>query len=152
MIKGVVIGVVCCVTLLPSLILIFDKAIEKTKHRAFIPNLDKISGFITRHYKVWMLVFLVLLIPAMYGNNHVEVYYNIDQSLPQDLESSMANTKLSDEFHLSNVYMVLLEDGVSFKDKQEMMKQIEDVDGVKWAIGMSSMVGSGVRRICCRMT
>ncbi|MEE0419220.1 MAG: MMPL family transporter [Lachnospiraceae bacterium] len=144
MIKGVVIGVVCCVTLLPSLILIFDKAIEKTKHRAFIPNLDKISGFITRHYKVWMLVFLVLLIPAMYGNNHVEVYYNIDQSLPQDLESSMANTKLSDEFHLSNVYMVLLEDGVSSKDKQEMMKQIEDVDGVKWAIGMSSMVGSGV--------
>lgn len=142
--KGVIIGVICCVTLLPSLILIFDKPIEKTKHKSLIPSLDRISAFITRHYRVWMVLFLILIIPAAYGNAHTEVYYNIDKSLPQDLESSVANEKLGDEFHMNNVYMVLLKNGLDVKEKQEMLDEIEQVAGVKWAIGLDSFVGAGV--------
>lgn len=142
--KGVIIGVICCVTLLPSLILIFDKPIDKTKHKSLIPSLDKISAFITRHYRIWMVLFLILIIPAAYGNAHTEVYYNIDKSLPQDLKSSVANEKLGDEFHMNNVYMVLLKNGLDAKGKQEMLDEIENVAGVKWALGMDSFVGAGV--------
>lgn len=142
--KGVIIGVICCVTLLPSLILIFDKPIEKTKHKSLIPSLDRISAFITRHYRIWMILFLILIIPAAYGNAHTKVYYNIDKSLPQDLKSSVANEKLGDEFHMNNVYMVLLKNGLNVKEKQEMLEEVEQVAGVKWALGLDSFVGAGV--------
>lgn len=142
--KGVIIGVICCVTLLPSLILIFDKPIEKTKHKSLIPSLDRISAFITRHYRIWMILFLILIIPAAYGNAHTKVYYNIDKSLPQDLKSSVANEKLGDEFHMNNVYMVLLKNGLDVKEKQEMLEEVEQVAGVKWALGLDSFVGAGV--------
>lgn len=142
--KGVIIGVICCVTLLPSLILIFDKPIEKTKHKSLIPSLDRISAFITRHYRIWMILFLILIIPAAYGNAHTKVYYNIDKSLPQDLKSSVANEKLGDEFHMNNVYMVLLKNGLNVKEKQEMLEEVEQVTGVKWALGLDSFVGAGV--------
>lgn len=144
MAKGVVIGVICCVTLLPSMILIFDKGIEKTRHKALIPNLNKISGFISRHYKIWMAVFIILLVPALYGNTHTDVYYNIDSTLPADLDSSKANAKLGDEFHMNNVYMVMLPNGMEAKDKDNMLRQIKEVDGINWAIGMDSLVGPGV--------
>ena len=78
MAKGVVIGVICCITTLPAMILVFDGVIEKTKHKPLVKSLDKASGFITKHYKVWLLVFLVMLYPAVYGNNHTQIYYNID--------------------------------------------------------------------------
>ena len=109
MAKGVVIGVVCCVTVLPAMILVFDKAIEKTKHKALLPNMDKASGFITKHYKVWLIVFLVLLYPAIYGNNHTQIYYNIDKSLPATLASNVANDKLkatSAENTASRIFMM----------------------------------------------
>ena len=144
MAKGVVIGVICCVTLLPSMILIFDKGIEKTRHKALIPNLDKISGFISKHYKIWMAVFIILLVPALYGNTHTDVYYNIDSTLPADLDSSKANAKLGDEFHMNNVYMVMLPNGMDAKDKDNMLRQIKEVDGINWAIGMDSLVGPGI--------
>lgn len=140
--KGVVIGVICCVTLLPSMILIFDKPIEKTKHKSLIPNLDKVSGFITRHYRVWLILFLVLLGPAIYGNNHTKVYYNIDKSLPKDLDSSVANQKLGDEFHMNNVYMVMLKNGMESKDKKNLIEDLEQVDGIQWVVGMDSLVGA----------
>lgn len=144
MAKGVVIGVICCVTLLPSMILIFDRGIEKTRHKALIPNLDKISGFISKHYKIWMAVFIILLVPALYGNTHTDVYYNIDSTLPADLDSSKANAKLGDEFHMNNVYMVMLPNGMDAKDKDNMLRQIKEVDGINWAIGMDSLVGPGI--------
>lgn len=144
MMKGVALGVICCVTLLPSMVLIFDKAIEKTKHRPLIPKLDKLSNFITKHYKVWLAVFLLLFFPALYGNNHNKVYYNIDKSLPDTLKSAVANEKLSEEFHMSNVYMVMLKNGMQAGEKQEMMEEIRGIEGVKWCIGMNSVVGSGV--------
>lgn len=141
MAKGVVIGVICCVTLLPSMILIFDKAIEKTKHKALLPDFSKASAFITKHYKVWLVIFLVLLYPAIYGNSHTEVYYNIDKSLPADLDSNVANAKLKDTFDMSNIHMVLLENGLEAKDKSEMLAELKKVDGVRWALGMDSFVG-----------
>lgn len=139
--KGVIIGVICCVTLLPSMILVCDKAIEKTRHKSLIPNLDQVSGFLTKHYKVWIVLFLVMLYPAVYGNNHTEVYYNIDKSLPASLPSNTANAELEDVFHMNTVHMVLLEKGLDAKEKSEMLKQIEDVDGVQWALGMNTFIG-----------
>lgn len=144
MAKGVIIGVVCCVTLLPSLILIFDKAIEKTKHKALIPDLDKISGFVTRHEKLWLVIFLLLLFPAIYGNNHTQVYYNIDKSLPASLESNIANAKLQEDFQMNNIHMVLLKNGMDAQEKKDMLGKIEKVDGVKWALGLDSIVGPGI--------
>ncbi|OUP49607.1 efflux RND transporter permease subunit [Lachnoclostridium sp. An181] len=144
MAKGVVIGVICCVTLLPSMILIFDKVIEKTKHRALIPNLDKVSDFITGHYKIWIVVFLVLLLPAIYGNNHTKVYYNIDKSLPKSLESNVANAKLQEDFQMNNLHMLLLPKDMESKEKTEMMEKIEHVDGVKWVLGVDSVLGPSV--------
>ncbi len=144
MAKGVVIGVICCVTLLPSMILIFDKVIEKTKHRALIPNLDKVSDFITGHYKIWIVVFLALLLPAIYGNNHTKVYYNIDKSLPKSLESNVANAKLQEDFQMNNLHMLLLPKDMESKEKTEMMEKIEHVDGVKWVLGVDSVLGPSV--------
>lgn len=144
MAKGVIIGVLCCIILLPALILQFDGLIEKTKHKSLIPDLGRVSHFITRHYRVFILVFLVLLVPAVYGNNHTKVYYNIDKSLPQDLDSAIANKKLEEDFQVNNVHMVLLNNGLSAGQKEAMLKDIEQVDGVKWAIGLNSLIGPAV--------
>ena len=141
MAKGVVIGVICCVTILPAMILLFDKAIEKTRHKALIPSLDRASEFITKHYKVWIIVFLVLLFPAIYGNNHTQIYYNIDKSLPATLPSNVANEKLKDEFNMSTVHMVLLKEGLDSQQKTEMLNKMDKVDGVKWALGLNSFIG-----------
>lgn len=141
MAKGVVIGVLCCVTLLPSLILIFDKPIEKTQHRPLIKSVDKSSAFITKHYKAWILIFLVLLLPAVYGNNHTKIYYNIAQSLPDSLPGNVANKKLAEDFEMSNIHMVLMNKNMDDKVKRDMMEKIGEVDGVKWTISMDSLFG-----------
>lgn len=142
MAKGVVIGVICCVTVLPAMILVFDGAIEKTRHKALIPSLDKASAFITKHYKIWIVLFVILLYPAVYGNNHTQIYYNIDKSLPSTLSSNVANDKLKEDFDMSTVHMVLLKNGLDSKTKTQMLDEIDEVDGVKWSIGINSIVGS----------
>ena len=142
--KGVVIGVICCVTVLPAMILIFDKPIEKTKHKPLIRAMDKTSAFITKHYKVWILLFLLLLFPAVYGNNHTPIYYNIAQSLPDTLPSNIANDKLEEDFQMSTIHIIMLDKDMDAKDKRTMMAEIEQVDGVKWAIGLNSLVGPSV--------
>lgn len=141
MAKGVVIGVLCCVTLLPSLILIFDKAIEKTKHRPLIKSIDKPSAFITKHYRLWLILFAVLLFPAIYGNNHTKIYYNIAQSLPDTLPANVANKKLVDDFKMSNMHMILMQKDMDAKDKRKMLEEIDEVDGVKWSLGMNTLFG-----------
>ena len=141
MAKGVVIGVICCVTILPSLILIFDKAIDKTRHRPLIRNIEKPSKFITKHYPVWLVVFLVLLVPAIHGNNNVKVYYNIAQSLPDSLDSNVANKKLEDTFDMSTMHMVLMDRNMDAKAKRNMLDDIDQVDGVKWSISLNSLIG-----------
>ena len=141
MAKGVVIGVICCITTLPAMILVLDGVIEKTKHKPLVKSLDKASGFITKHYKVWLLVFLVMLYPAVYGNNHTQIYYNIDKSLPATLDSNVSNEKLKEDFDMSTVHMILLKNGLDSKEKTQMLDQIDKVDGVKWSLGMNSLIG-----------
>ena len=144
MAKGVLIGVICCVTVLPSLVLVFDKPIEKTKHKLLLSNMDKPSAFITKHYKVWIVVFLVLLFPAIYGNNHTKIYYNIADSLPSTLDSNVANAELKKDFDMSNIHMVMLDRSMDAKQKSKMFDEIDSVKGVKWTISMNSLIGPAV--------
>ena len=141
MIKGVVIGVICCVTVLPSMILIFEKAIDKTRHKPLLPSMDKISDFIIKHSWIWLILFVVAFVPALNGNNGVELYYNIDSGLPGTLDSAIANKKLSDEFHMSNVHLIMVDSSLDAKSKKEILNKVEDVDGVKWALGLNSVTG-----------
>ena len=144
MAKGVIIGVLCCVTLLPAMILTFDKQIERTAHRPLIKSVDGVSGFLTKHYKIWTAVFLILLVPAVYGNDHTQVYYNIAQSLPDSLPSNVAAQKLEEDFDMNTVYMIMMDKNIEAKDKIAMMNAIDDVDGIKWCISMRSLVGPAV--------
>ena len=144
MAKGVIIGVICCVTLLPAIILIFDPLIEKTKHKPLIKNTNRLSGFIIRHYKIWLAVFCIGLLPAVYGNNHTKIYYNIDKSLPSTLDSNVANKKLEDTFDMSTMHIIMMDKNISNANKTTLMKDIEQVDGVKWAFGLNSVFGANV--------
>lgn len=144
MAKGVIFGVISCVTVLPSLILIFDKPIEKTRHKALLPNLDRLSGFITRHYKAWFIIFLVLLVPVIYGNHNVGVYYDMTSSLPDSLASKQAQQKVTDEFDTSTLHILMIDKNMSAKDRKELLDQVNDVDGVTWALGLDSITGSAI--------
>lgn len=144
MAKGVVIGVICCVTVLPSLIMVFDKVLEKTKHRAFLPNMDKISDFITKHYKLFAVILVLLIVPAYYCQSHADVYYNLDETLPKDLPSSMANTKLQEDFNMGAMHMLLIDSSLSGKDVRAMMEEMEQVDGVKAVLGLETLLGSRI--------
>lgn len=139
--KGVVIGVVACVTILPAMILTFDKAIEKTSHKALIPSLDNVSHFIVKHHWAALIVFAILLAPAAYGNSNYEIYYNLDTSLPKDIPSAKANEQLKENFDMSSIHMILLQDGLTAKEKNEMLSKVKKVDGVKWVLGLDSIVG-----------
>lgn len=144
MIKGVIIGVLCCVTVLPAMILFLEKPIERLRHRSFFPDMSGVSNFIRRFYWIWILLFIILFIPAYHGNNEVELYYNIDTGLPDDLDSAIANEKLKDTFDMSNVHILLMNSGNSAKDKAKMIEEIEKVDGVDWALGIQSVLGGGI--------
>lgn len=144
MAKGVVIGVIACVTLLPSMILIFDKWIEKTTHKNIFPKFERTSKFISKHYIVALIIFAAAFYPAFYGNHNIEVYYNIDSSLPQTLDSAVANKKLEEKFNMNNMHVLLLKNGLSVKEKNDMREEIEKVDGVKWMLGINSFVGASV--------
>ena len=139
--KGVLIGVICCVTVLPAMILVFDGPIQKTRHKALIPSLDKVSDFVTKHYRIWLVIFVVLLFPSIYGNNHTKIYYNIAQSLPDTILSNQANKKLEEEFDLSCLHLIMMDKNIPEKVKREMLEEVEDVDGIKWALGMTSLLG-----------
>lgn len=139
--KGVVIGVVACVTILPAMILTFDKAIEKTSHKALMPSLDNVSHFIVKHHWAALIVFAILLAPAAYGNSNYEIYYNLDTSLPKDIPSAKANEQLKENFDMSSIHMILLQDGLTAKEKNEMLSKVKKVDGVKWVLGLDSIVG-----------
>ena len=141
MAKGVIIGVITCVTILPAMILVFDKAIEKTRHRPLLQSKGRLSGFIIRHHWIWILAFLILLYPAVHGNNHVSVYYNIAHSLPEDLDCNVATKQLEDIFHMNTVHMVMMDRNLEARKKSTMAEEIEDVEGVKWCISMSSFFG-----------
>ena len=144
MIKGVIIGVVCCITLLPALVLIFEKAIDKTRHRSLLPNMDKFSNFVIKHYKLWILIFLIVFYPALKGNNGVKLYYNIDTGLPDTLDSAIANKKLSEEFNMSNIHMIMVDSNLDTKYQKEILDQVEKINGVQWTLGISSMLSPSI--------
>ena len=144
MAKGVIFGVIACVTILPSMILCCDKWIEKTKHKPLLPDIGRISDKVTKKYGWYVAIFLILMVPAIYGNNHVDVYYNLDATLPKELPSIIANEKLKDDYDMNTTHMLLVDRSISAKDTGEMLKKIEEVDGVKWALGLDKLIGPGV--------
>lgn len=144
MAKGVIFGVLVCVTVLPSMILCCDKLIEKTKHKPLLPDIGRISDKVTKRYVIYVVAFVILLFPAIYGNNHTGVYYNLDESLPKNLTSVIANTKLKEDYNMNTTHMILVDSSVAGSDVKKMSQEIEKVDGVKWVLGLDNLVGSGV--------
>ncbi|MCI5731240.1 MAG: efflux RND transporter permease subunit [Eubacterium sp.] len=144
MAKGVILGVVVCLTVLPALILCFDKAIDKTSHRNLIPKMDGLSKRIVKGWPVVLILFVVLIGPAIYGNSNYEIYYDIAGALPQSLDSAVANKKLEEKFNMNNTHVLLMKNGMSAKEKSSMLKEVEQVEGVKWALGIDSFKGASI--------
>ena len=144
MAKGVIFGVIGCVTILPSFILTFDKAIEKTRHKDIIPSMKRLSSFIVKRSWIFLLIFCVVLFPAIYGYTHYDVYYNLDSTLPEDLDSVVANSKLSEEFNMNSTHMLLVDSKLSAKDVDKMLDDMNDVDGVSFSLGFNSLVGPSI--------
>lgn len=144
MAKGVILGVVVCLTVLPALILCFDKAIDKTSHRNLIPKMDGLSKRIVKGWPVVLILFVVLIGPAIYGNSNYEIYYDIAGALPQSLDSAVANKKLEEKFNMNNTHVLLMKNGMSAKEKSNMLKEVEQVEGVKWALGIDSFKGASI--------
>lgn len=146
MAKGVVIGVIACVTILPSMILIFDRAIEKTKHKVILPDMGRLAGWITKHFYVFVILFLVLLGPAVWGYNNTSVYYDLAGTLPKSLESIAANDKLNEDFSMGATHIVLVSSELEPKTVLQMTEEMEQVDGVKATLGLDSILGPAIPR------
>ena len=146
MAKGVILGVIGCVTVLPALILAFDKPLQKTKHRSLIPNMCKFAQGVTRVFPVFLVLLLILVVPALngYAKTNDEVYYDMGECLPEDMEYVIANSKLSEDFHIASTHMILLDANVPSKSVRSMIKEMEQVDGVKYVLGLESVLGSRV--------
>ena len=142
MAKGVVLGVIACVTILPSMILVLDKAIEKTTHKALTLHCEKLAHFVTKNHVVFAVLMVILWIPSIIGYKNMNVYYNLDSSLPDYLPSVQANTQLDEEMGMNAVHIILADSHMSSKDAKAMLKEIRNVDGVQMALGMDSIVGS----------
>ncbi len=141
MAKGVVFGVATCVTILPSMILVFDKALEKTKHKALLPDLKGIGEFVTRHYRVFILLFAAMLFPAIFGYRNTKVYYNLDETLPKDLASIIANDKLNEKFDMNATHMLLLSADLPGREVKSMTEELKAVDGINWVLGLNAVKG-----------
>ena len=144
MVKGVILGVIACVTILPSMILCCDKWIMKTMHKPFLPDIGRISDKVTKRYMIYVIIFLVLLFPAIYGNNHTAVYYNLDETLPKDLPSIIANEKLKKDYDMNTTHMILVDSSVESADVAKMIDKMDNVDGVKWALGLDALIGPAI--------
>lgn len=144
MAKGVICGVIACVTVLPSMILLFDKAIEKTSHKDIMPSFSKVSNFIVNKSGVFLVMALVLLIPSYYGYKNYDVYYKLDSTLPKTLESVIANSKLEEEYNMNSTHIVMVDSAMSAKDANKMISEMNDVDGVKFTLGFNSLVGTAI--------
>ncbi len=146
MAKGVIFGVIGCVTVLPSLILVLDKPLYKTKHKSLIPDMGKLAKRVTKVFPVLLAVFIVAALPAIYGYSKTnnEVYYDMGRCLPDDMEYVIANSKLSEEFNIASTHMVLVDADLPSEEARAMMKEMEKVEGVKYVLGMESVLGSMV--------
>lgn len=146
MAKGVVIGVICCITVLPSMILVFDKALEKTMHKDLVPSLEKPSKFIIKHHAAFIILFIVVLIPAVYGQINTNVYYNLTDTLPKDLNSVIANTKLDEEYNMATTHMLLVDADMQPKEVNSMLDEMGKVDGVSFSMSLDTLIGPSIPR------
>lgn len=146
MAKGVVIGVICCITVLPSMILVFDKALEKTMHKDLVPSLEKPSKFIIKHHAAFIVLFIVVLIPAVYGQINTNVYYNLTDTLPKDLNSVIANTKLDEEYNMATTHMLLVDADMKPKEVNSMLDEMGKVDGVSFSMSLDTLIGPSIPR------
>lgn len=146
MAKGVVIGVICCITVLPSMILVFDKALEKTMHKDLVPSLEKPSKFIIKHHAAFIVLFIVVLIPAIYGQIKTNVYYNLTDTLPKDLNSVIANTKLDEEYNMATTHMLLVDADMQPKEVNSMLDEMGKVDGVSFSMSLDTLIGPSIPR------
>lgn len=144
MAKGVILGVIGCVTTLPAMILLFDKALQKAQHRPLLPKMDKAARLVTRRSWVFLIVFVVLLVPAFYGYMNTATYYDLGEALPKDMAYVIANTKLQEEFDMASTHMILADANLPAKQAREMLDEIGQVEGVKFALGFDSVLGSAV--------
>ena len=145
MAKGVVLGVIGCVTILPSLILTFDRSLEKTMHREIMPNFDKPARWIVNHSWIFLVIFVLLLGPAIYGYNNTKVYYDLSNTLPEKLNCSQANKMLADNFDGTNsIYMILADSNLSAEDSNAMMNEVNDLDGISFALSIDSALGGEI--------
>lgn len=146
MAKGVVIGVICCITVLPSMILVFDKALEKTMHKDLVPSLEKPAKFIIEHHAAFIVLFIVVLIPAVYGQINTNVYYNLTDTLPKDLNSVIANTKLDEEYNMATTHMLLVDADMEPKEVNSMLDEMGKVDGVSFSMSLDTLIGPSIPR------
>ena len=146
MAKGVIFGVIGCVTILPSMILTFEKAIEKTAHKPLLPKFEKIPDFIQRHYKAVLVLFVLIWIPAIWGYTHTSVYYKLDDTLPKDLPSVVSNRVLDEDFHMGATHMILVDSNIESSKVSAMCDEMKKVDGVKSVIGIDALLGPGIPR------
>lgn len=144
MAKGVLFGLICVMTLFPALLLTFDKQIEKTKHKNIFPKFTSIQKFTIKHYKLILIIFVILLIPAIYGNNKVNVYYKLDESLPDNLPSSIANSKLSEKFNITSPEIILIDNSIRGNKLEELVDRLKNVDGIDWVLAPLSITDLGI--------
>lgn len=146
MAKGVLLGVIGCVTVLPALILVLDKPLQKTKHRSILPKMNGLARGVTKVFPVFLIIFALLVYPAYYGYDKTndEVYYDMGQCLPEDIEYVIANSKLSEEFDIASTHMVLVNADLPAKDVRNMINEMDEVEGVKYVLGLESVLGSRV--------
>ena len=140
MAKGVVFGVIGCVTILPSMVLVFDGLIEKTKHKPLMPEFDRLPKFIAKHYLAFFAIFLALIVPALYGNNHTSVYYDLTQTLPDRLESVQGANEVDKNFDMNSAYMLLVDKNLDSASMNQMIKELKNTDGILSVLGADSIV------------
>ena len=146
MAKGVLIGVICTVTILPAFILTFDKSIHKYKHKSILPTFEKVSKFTIRHYKKFAVIFIIIFIPAFIGNIKAEVYYNLDESLPDDLPSIVATNKLKNDYNMNSTDIILVDESLESFKKDALIKELEKIDGVNSVLAIEKYLGPGINQ------
>lgn len=146
MAKGVILGVIGCVTVLPSMILVLDKPLHATRHRPLLPDMNGLARGVVKIFPVFLIIFALLIVPSLYGyqKTNDEVYYDMGQCLPEDMEYVIANSKLSEDFNIASTHMILIDAKTDPKQVRNMCSEMEKVDGVKYVLGLESVIGSRV--------
>lgn len=144
MAKGVLLGVICTLTVFPVLLLIFDKIIEKTKHKSILPKFDKLNSFVIKHHKILFAVFIILLVPAYLANSKTEVYYKLDETLPKNLDSIVSNEELKEKFNIVSPEIILMDKNMKTNDVNSMVEEIEKIDGIDFALSFSKLKEMGI--------